>query len=139
MQHDSRAVPMTEIFFKPTTAHSHADGLSRLPLQHTQPALVSTDEVAQIFAQPSTALAIFSQQLGRATLSDTILSKVFHFTVSSAFWYSRSSLTSELTVEGDCVLLGIGAIVPKKFQEAVLHELHELNSPKYSMYEIFGM
>ena len=123
-----------EILFKPTTAHSNADGLSRLPLQHTQPALVSTNEVAQIslfnLAQVQ-ALPISSQQLGRATLSDPVLSKVFRYTKSNwpsgtledtlkPYWYRKN----ELTVEGDCVMLGIRVIVPKKWQEAVLSELH---------------
>jgi len=85
-----------EILFKPTTAHSNADGLSRLPLQHTQPALVSTNEVAQIslfnLAQVQ-ALPISSQQLGRATLSDPVLSKVFRYTRSG--WPSGPYITRE--------------------------------------------
>jgi len=123
-----------DTLFKPTTAHCNADGLSRLPLPQTEPALVNTAEIAQIslfnIAQIQ-ALPISSHQLGKITLIDPILSKVYRYTMLgwppgtpeeslTPYWNRRN----DLTVEGECVMLGIRVVVPKKLQESVLKELH---------------
>ena len=119
-----------DIVFKPTTMHCNADGMSRLPL----PQIASKEEVPEItlFNIGQIAmLPVSSQQVQKATLSDPILRKVFQYTKNGwpshvpeadlePFWSRRN----DLTVEGDCVMLGIRVIVPQKLQDTVLQELH---------------
>ena len=69
-----------EIEFKCTQDHGNADGLSRLPLPNVKsPKLNAADvfTVAQLDSLPVTA-----EQLGKATRTDPILSKVRRFTKS---------------------------------------------------------
>ena len=88
--------------------HGNADGLSRLPLPNVKspksnPADVFT--LAQLDSLPVTA-----EQLGKATRTDPILSKVHRFTKSGwphqvkeclkLYWYRWN----EIIVEGDCLL-----------------------------------
>ena len=117
-----------EIEFKCTQDHSNVDGLSRLPLPNVKFSKSNATDVftvAQLDSLPVTA-----EQLGKATRTDPILSKACRFTklgwphqvkeCLKPYWYQRN----EITVEGDCLLWGIRAIVPKKLQEDVLKELH---------------
>ena len=118
-----------DIEFKPTSKHANADGLSRLPLhvekEKEEPSDVDVFNVAQVDALPVTA-----QQLGQATRSDPILSKVWHYTKTKwpdkvkeclkPYWNRRH----ELTVEGSCVMWGIRVVIPRKLQNQVLEELH---------------
>lgn len=117
-----------EIEFKCTQEHSNADGLSRLPLPNVnapKPHPVDVFTVAQLDSLPVTA-----EQVGKATRTDPILSKVRRFTKSGwphqvreclkPYWHRRN----EITVEGDCILWGIRVIIPKKLQEDILRELH---------------
>ena len=100
---------MYEIEFKCTQEHGNADRLSRLPLPNVKsakPHAMDVFTVAQLDSLPVTA-----EQLGQATRTDPILSKVRRYT--------------KITVEGDCLLWGIRVLVPKKLQEAVLKELHQ--------------
>ena len=117
-----------EIEFKPTEKHSNADCLSRLPVEvgkEEAPGDVEVFTVAQVECLPVTA-----QQLGQATRSDPILSKVWQYTRKGWPDTVRESLKpywnrrTELTVEGSCVLWGIRVIVPRKLQNQVLVELH---------------
>ena len=115
-----------EIEFKCTQEHCNADGLSRLPLPNEKshaPQAVDVFTVAQLDSLPVTA-----EQLGQATRTDPILSKVRRFTKSGwpyqvkeclkPYWYRRN----EISVEGDCLMWGIRVIVPKKLQDDVLRE-----------------
>ncbi len=122
-----------EIEFKPTGKHGNADGLSRLPVDAEREDEELTDvqmfNIAQVDALPVTA-----QQLGQATRSDPILSKVWHYTRTrwpenvqdclKPYWNRRH----ELTIEGACVLWGIRVIIPKKLQNQVLEEVHREHS-----------
>ena len=118
-----------DIEFKPTGKHGNADGLSRLPVEIPSENEERTDvevfNVAQIDALPVTA-----QQLGKATRSDPILSKVWRYTRTKwpdkmkeclkPYWNRRN----ELTIEGSCVMWGIRVVIPRKLQSQVLEELH---------------
>ena len=118
-----------EIEFKPTSKHGNADGLSRLPVnverENVEPTDVEVFNVAQVNALPVTA-----QQLGQATRSDPILSKVWQYTRTrwpekvkeclKPYWNRRH----KLTIEGTCVMWGIRVIIPRKLQNQVLEELH---------------
>ena len=119
-----------DIEFKPTAQHSNADGLSRLPLPtSTEPdgdmVAASCFNLAQMEALPVTAV-----MLGSATQTDPVLKQVFRFIKDG--WPTKSHedfspyrrWTNELTVEGDCILWGTRVVVPQKYQEKVLTELH---------------
>ena len=118
-----------DILFKPTQQHGNADCLSRLPLpSNTAMEAFGVDvfNVAQVDSLPVTA-----EQIGQATRRDPLLSKVLRFTQSGwpqkvpehlkPFWNRRD----ELTIECNCVMWGIRVIIPKKYQDQVLHELHQ--------------
>ena len=116
-----------DIEYKPTSQHVNADSLSRLPLQSTE----SSEDVVNVFnvAQVDT-LPLTSQQIATATKKDPVLSQVFRYTQSGwpsevaevllPYWNHRS----EFTIEQDCLLWGIRVVIPQKWQETVLGELH---------------
>ena len=119
-----------EIVFKPTQAHSNADGLSRLPLRvedsESKPEEVSIFNVAQVQALPVTF-----QQVRSATRRDPVLSKVATYARTSwpdkvpeelKPYYSRQH---EIGLESGCVMWGIRVIVPRSLQRRVLESLHE--------------
>ena len=121
-----------QIQYKPTQAHSNADGLSRLPLKSTEEkdlASMSTlFNIHQIAALPVTA-----KQIGERR--HPILSRVLHHvkygwptmlteSVLNPYWSRRH----EITVEQGCLLWGIRMIVPQSIQHSVLEELHQSHS-----------
>ena len=71
-------------------------------------------------------------QLKTATRDDIVLSKVLEFTRHG--WPTEGGVKEELrpyerrrheiTIEADCLLLGTRVIIPDKFRERVLEELH---------------
>ncbi len=116
-----------DIVFKPTTLHCNADGMSRLPLPQNTSKGRSTRDLILARLQCYLSLLIKVQ---KATLSDPILSKVYRYTKNGwpshvtedlqPFWSRRN----DLTVEGECVMLGIQVVIPQKLQDSVLQELH---------------
>ena len=118
-----------DIEFKPTQAHSNADGLSRLPLndqttegQSMEPSLFNISQIQ--------SLPVTSAELRRATNTDTVLNKVMTYTrrgwpdkISEPlrpYWRRRL----DLTIEDDCLLWGARVVVPQKLREKLLEELH---------------
>ena len=122
-----------EIEFRPTNAHSNADGLSRLPLKEESMEGMSSEpslfNISQIRSLPVT-----SSQLRRASTTDRILSKVISYTKRG--WPSRFAeplrpywrRRDELTIESDCLLWGSRVVVPQKLREKLLEELHRDHS-----------
>ena len=118
-----------DIEFRPTTRHGNADGLSRLPLRDATPEGVSSEPAVFNIAQLE-SLPVTSKQLHGATRTDKLLSKVLRFTREGwpkqvdqslrPFWLHRD----ELTVERECLLWGIRAVIPEKLHPRVLEELH---------------
>ena len=118
-----------EIEFRCTNEHSNADCLSRLPVNsadvtgHTpEPGIFN---ISQIESLPVTAV-----QLAKATRTDPILSAVYqHITKGWPSHISQNLSTfvakkEELTVEGGCVLWGTRVVIPTKWREKLLQELH---------------
>ena len=118
-----------DIEFRPTTRHRNADGLSRLPLRDATPEGVSSEPAVFNIAQLE-SLPVTSKQLHGATRTDKLLNKVLRFTREGwpkqvdqslrPFWLHRD----ELTVERECLLWGIRAVIPEKLRPRVLEELH---------------
>lgn len=119
-----------EIEFRPTAAHGNADGLSRLPLHEPSsedavPSGVTLFNVSQLDSLPVT-----SQQLQAATRTDPVLSRILRCTREGwpkqpddqlrPYWSHRH----EFTIEQECLLWGIRALIPKKLQSQLLAELH---------------
>ena len=120
------------IEFRSTGQHANADGLSRLPIKGV-PGEESDVEATALFNLGQVDnLPLTSAQLRTATRNDPILGKVLQHTKEG--WktihsqdhalqpYSRRS--TELSVEGDCVLWGTRVIIPEKYRRQVLDELH---------------
>ena len=118
-----------DIEFRPTEAHGNADGLSRLPLSEMSSEGASSDAAVFNVSQLK-SLPVTSQQLQAATRNDSILSKILRFAKEGwpkqpddeirPYWSHRH----ELTVEQECVLWGIRAVIPKKLRPQLLEELH---------------
>ena len=118
-----------DIHFRPTTAHSNADCLSRLPLPTYSP-IGNYDDAAVFNICQVEALPVHAPQLMAATRSDRQLSKVLHYARHGwpeqvpeelhPYWRKRD----ELVVEGDCVMWGTRVIVPDKLRKRVIDELH---------------
>ena len=119
-----------EIRFKPTQQHCNADGLSRLPLKHTElrETLTEGSSICNIRMEHMPISAI---EVQRASRRDLILSRVIRFTktgwpesvseVLKPYFHRRT----ELSVEGDCLLWGTRVVIPKQLQSALLQELHQ--------------
>ena len=118
-----------EIHFKPTSSHSNADGLSRLPLPVTGKA--AQDEVSIFNISQVQALPVTVKHVQVATRRDPVLSKVVTYImsgwpdkVSDDFkpYYSRRE---EIGIQSGCLMWGIRVILPKSLQQQVLQALHE--------------
>ena len=120
-----------DIVYRSTKLHANADALSRLPVQSQEECSggVNFDNlfnIGQIESLPITAV-----QIATATRTDPLLSLVLSYvkkgwpkTVSQdlkPYFHRRQ----ELTVQNDCVMWGIRVVVPAKFHDKVLTELHQ--------------
>ena len=115
-----------DIQFRPTSKHQNADGLSRLPLHAegsvSDPSIFNTRQLE--------SLSVTAVQIVSATRTDPILSQVF--TYAQKGWPSRVSdqfhpffvRKKELTVESGCILWGVRVIIPEKYRQNLLSELH---------------
>ena len=118
-----------EIQFRRTDEHSNADGLFRLPLHHVSP-LGYTSEPTVFNLQQIDSLPVTATKLAVATCTHSTLSRVYRYIIRGwpqsvdASFSPYLTRTSELTVEGGCVLWGTRVIVPEKWRKRLLTELH---------------
>ena len=132
-----------QIEFRQTQYHGNADGLSRLPLsgqlggeESIKAVQATCFHVGQMNALPVTA-----SQIEAETRKDIVLSQVLRFTING--WPGKEKLQQslqpywtrqqELTLEGSCLLWGTRVVVPKKFRERVLLELHREHTGMFRM------
>ena len=99
-----------QIEFKPTTHHSNADGLSRLPLAQSTP-VGNSPEPTVFNLRQIAVLPVDAAQLASATRHDPTLSRVLRYTQSGwpaagvpAELKAFENPQSELTVESGCIL-----------------------------------
>jgi len=122
--------------YKPSAKHANADGLSRLPLNSTEPDDNSDDAdvVCAIEEQQLSYLPIQARDIQKATMQDPVLSQVYSYTLNGWPASSKSlpdnlkpffSKRFQLTVRNRCLLWGIRVVVPDKFHPDILHLLHE--------------
>ena len=117
------------ICFRRTEKHSNADGLSRLPFHHVS-TVAHTPKPAVFNLQQFNSLPVTAAKLAKATRTDRVLSRVYRYVLRgwpktvdvslSPFAHKRD----ELTVEGGCILWGMRVVVPEKWREFLLRELH---------------
>lgn len=118
-----------DIRYKPTTDHGNADCLSRLPLPTLAP-LCTTKGITTFNIGQVQSLSVTAQDIQKATRRDATLGKVYRYVrdgwpgqVSDEFKPYRSRST-ELTIDGGCVMWGIRVVIPKSLQPQVLKSLH---------------
>ena len=116
------------IIFKPSASHCNADALSRLPVQSVRINYIDESSVFNI--QQIELLPIKAKDIKIATEHDPVLSKVLEFTVTKwpnvvdkEFKYYKDK-QSEITVEDNILMWGRRVIIPKKYQQSILNELH---------------
>ena len=118
-----------EIKYRKSGDHGNADGLSRLPLPHTQEESLDWAEVfnmAQIDPLPVTAV-----EVARHTARDPVLAKVL---AGVREGWSHSSTDgdmqpfarrkNELGLHQGCLMWGIRVVIPPQLRKRVLEELH---------------
>ena len=117
------------IEFRHTGDLANADGLSRLPLQRV--GSIGYDPESSCFnIHQVESLPVTGKQLANSTQTDDILSKV-HKYITKGWPQQVDSVLKpyfekkdELTVEGGCVLWGIRVVIPSKWREKLLNDLH---------------
>ena len=118
-----------DIEYRSTTAHSNADGFSRLPLQGQEIVKHLSSESMFNLSQIE-FLPVDADKLRRATQTDPVLSKVRQYMLSG--WPDAivpelkpyATRRCELTVEAGCLLWGMRVVVPESCRKGVLSELH---------------
>ena len=119
-----------EIEFRCTREHSNADCLSRLPI-HCVNNIGYNSESAHFNKHQISSLPVTAKQLAQSTRTDRVLSVVYRYITKG--WPSKPvkelsvflTKKDELTVEGGCVLWGTRVVIPNKWKEKLLSELHQ--------------
>ena len=111
----------------------HSPGCSVGPQQTDSP---SEEEAKEVNRLQVARVPVDARLLREETSRDPILSRVIHFTLNGwpgkeevpdnlrSYYFKRN----EFTVEEGCLLRGTRVVIPAKYQESVLAELH-LNHP----------
>ena len=120
------------IQYKPTAQHGNADALPRLPQVTTTPDALCLDQEVHAIQRVVEKLLIQATDIQQATRRDPVLSQVVRYTVQG--WPPGDVAAElkpyyhhqhELTTENDCLLWGMRVIIPGRFRQQVLSELHQ--------------
>uniref|UniRef100_A0A8C7WYD7 Reverse transcriptase RNase H-like domain-containing protein n=1 Tax=Oryzias sinensis TaxID=183150 RepID=A0A8C7WYD7_9TELE len=98
------------IEYRKGEAHANADGLSRLPLPHSEE--TKTDTVQVFYASQLETLPISSAEIRRETLSDPVLSRVMEMVTTGCFPAAKAAVElapfllrrDELTIQQGCLM-----------------------------------
>ncbi len=119
-----------EIEYRRSSDHANADALSRLPCEQTSTGGTEEEMVFQISFLDE--LPISAKDIATETRKNPVLSKVLDLTLSG--WPSYVTDESlkpflvrrdQLSTDQGCVLWGSRVIIPPKYRERLLSELHE--------------
>ena len=111
-----------DIVYRKSEEHSNCDCLSRLPLQTDT---AETDETID-------EIPVNNRDIAGVTRKDPVLSKVYDYVLNG--WPNHPSDSelrpyfsrkAELTVEQGTILWGFHVVIPNKYRETILNELHE--------------
>ena len=116
------------IRFVPSKQNAVADALSRLPL----PSMSNEeDAIFRVEERLIDSLPITHKEIAHATRVDPVLSRVLEFVkqgwpqhVEDLRLQPFFNRRFELSVEQDCLLWGLRVIIPTRYQEDMLEELH---------------
>ena len=119
-----------ELLYRPGEKNGNADGMSRLPVQcmdEEEFRVPNHIHMVDLVHAPVT-----SAEVKRETGKDVVLTRVKEFVVEG--WPDEfvpgedfkpyKSRAEELTVEDGCILWGGRVVIPPKFREKILQELH---------------
>ena len=95
------------------------------------PEVINTlGEAAVLNVHQITSLPVTARELQEATSKDPVLSRVLDYTLRgwplaiSEEFKSYYQHRNELSVEAGCLLRGMRVIIPQKYRERILTELH---------------
>ena len=123
--------------YKPGKNNLNADALSRLPGSYQPSSVPDPPEVVLSLSYLSDQeLPLKAKMISQETLHDPTLSKVLNFVLKG--WPAKLSeelsdlkpyftRRNELSTEQGCVIWGSRVIIPGKFREKVLSELHNMH------------
>ena len=114
--------------FRLTKENANADMLSRLPLPETSNASINAINAMQINFLP-----ISSQQIREATHNDHVLKSVLDCCLADS-WPNKKDILpemkpyfnrrEELSIENGILLWGLRVIIPTKYRDEIMRELH---------------
>ena len=117
--------------YRKSIDHANADALSRLPDASSKPGNEVYDFPINLiyFADELPAMA---KDISEATRKDTILSKVVEYTqngwpnnVTDDKYLPYYRRRNELSADQGCLLWGMRGVIPPRFRERMLNELHD--------------
>ena len=117
------------IEYRKASENANADALSRLPVEVAEPDVDNETFMCSFLED----ILIRAKDIKEATKVDPVLSQVFKYILEGwpkSLNQSQSNLKQffyqkdHLSVEQGCILLGYRVIVPTKYQERLLSELH---------------
>lgn len=126
-----------EVKHRSARQNENADALSRLPLKNDQeqgtvPRLCWTQEATELNKAQINGLPITAKAICKETRRDPVLARIKNWVIQG--WPMEQDWTqeyqpyyqrrNELTVEEGCLLWGVRTIIPPKFQDSLLEELH---------------
>ncbi|XP_060073916.1 uncharacterized protein K02A2.6-like [Ylistrum balloti] len=123
-----------DIKYRSTTQNGNAGTLSRFPID-SEDCTELDQEAAKVNKIQLNKLPITAAQIAMATKNDPVLSRVMYF-VTNGWSHEKPEnellpfyhVQEEMTVEEGCLLRGIRVIVPDRYRDDILNELH-VNHP----------
>jgi hypothetical protein len=124
-----------EVKHRPATKQGHVDALSRLPLpgvEMDEETVKWTTEAELVNKRALAGIPVTFKQIAAGTRADRVLGQVLQFV--RVGWPSGLESKElkpyfdrrwEISVEQDCLLWGTRVIVPAKYQQELLTQLHE--------------
>ncbi|XP_056138353.1 uncharacterized protein K02A2.6 [Lampris incognitus] len=119
------------IEYRKASAHTNADGLSRLPLPDTHDDKIDTVDV--FYMSQLDTLPISTTDIRNNTRSDLTLSHVLEMVTTGHFPNTKNIDTelslfltrqNDLTIQQGCLMWGTRVVVPPKLRPRELNELH---------------
>ena len=117
-----------DVKFRKSSENANADMLSRLPVE--DPEYLATELPINYFSVTD-ELPISADDIGKATKVDSTLCKVLQYVKNGWPKHVEDGLQSyllkrnELSIDKGCLLWGERVIIPLKFRERILEELHQ--------------
>jgi len=121
-----------DIQFRSTEKHANCDGLSRLPCVEGPPASEPDDRVDVFALSQVQSSPITAAQVAVESARDPILARVAQ-AIATGNWSTLpatpafrpfASRASELSLAQRCVMWGMRAVIPPRFRQRCLEELH---------------